>query len=331
MRHSVASAPGKVILFGEHSVVYGEPAIAVAINLRAYVRVDELDGNYTVIEAPHYSISKRIPLGLLLKPTLPDFPGMESVLEPIYVCIKETIKRFDELPKPFKVRIDSKIPPGAGLGSSAAVNVATAAALSDFMGCDVDLKEINSIAYEAERIVHGSPSGIDNTIATFGGAIYYKKPEMKKFEVRSELPLIVGDTGIERRTRDLVEKVRRLYDRNKEIVSRIFSIMGEISKRAYDYMMEGEVDALGTLMNLNHGLLVSLGVSNIHLDKLVHTALESGALGAKLTGAGGGGCMVALVKNERMEEVASSMRKLGYSVYSTKLSKEGVRIEESCG
>ena len=96
-------------------------------------------------------------------------------------------------------------------------------------------------------------------------------------------------------------------------------------------MMEGEVDALGTLMNLNHGLLVSLGVSNIHLDKLVHTALESGALGAKLTGAGGGGCMVALVKNERMEEVASSMRKLGYSVYSTKLSKEGVRVEESCG
>ena len=331
MRHSVASAPGKVILFGEHSVVYGEPAIAVAINLRAYVRIEELDGNYTMIEAPHYSISKKIPFEFLSKQTFPDFSRIESVLEPIYVCIKETIRRFGKLPKPFKVRVDSKIPPGAGLGSSAAVNVATAAALSDFMGYDVDLREINSIAYEAEKVVHGSPSGIDNTIATFGGAIYYKKPEMKKFEVRSELPLIVGDTGVERRTRDLVEKVRKLYDRNKEIVSHIFSIMGEISEKAYDYMMEGEVDALGTLMNLNHGLLVSLGVSNIHLDKLVHTALESGALGAKLTGAGGGGCMVALVKNERMEEVVSSMRKLGYSVYSTKLSKEGVRVEESCG
>ncbi|MHA1506764.1 MAG: mevalonate kinase [Candidatus Asgardarchaeia archaeon] len=330
MRYSVASAPGKVILFGEHSVVYGEPAIAVAINLRAYVRVEELDGNHVIIEAPHYTTSKKIPLDFLSKPDFPDFSGVERVLEPIYVCLRETIKEFEASPKPFRVIIDSKIPPGAGLGSSAAVNVATAAALSDFIGYSLDLSRINSIAYEAEKIVHGSPSGIDNTIATFGGAIYYKKPQMKKFEVKAELPLIVGDTGIERRTRDLVEKVRKLYDENKDIVSNIFSIMGEISKKAYEYMLEGKIDALGTLMNLNHGLLVSLGVSNIHLDRLVNTALGSGALGAKLTGAGGGGCMVALVEGEKLEEVAASMRELGYSVYSTKLSKEGVRIEESC-
>ncbi|RLI07715.1 mevalonate kinase, partial [Candidatus Bathyarchaeota archaeon] len=189
-----ASAPGKAILLGEHSVVYRGPAIVLAIDLRAHIWAEEREDDGIWIEAPDIGVSGHFDARGRYHPIRGGSERWRS-LNPIRVVALEAMKRF-EATRGLRIRVESEIPPAEGLGSSAAISVATAAAVGRLLsGENLPKEMVCEIAYEGERIVHGTPSGIDNHISTYGGALRYERGKgFERFKVE-ELPLIIGDSG----------------------------------------------------------------------------------------------------------------------------------------
>jgi len=320
-----ASAPAKVILFGEHFVVYGKPAIVMAINKRVYVKAKPRNDRKIYINSLNLNASGFFENGKFT----PETGGSKAKakLEPVKAVV-EKIFQLVEGKSGLEIEIDSKIPVAAGLGSSAAVAAATAKAISALFGVEIEKDEIFKIAYEAEKLVHGTPSGIDPAIATYGGTIIFQKNMgIKPFTVKCEIPLVIGDTGLKRSTGELVAKVRMNKEKYPSIMNPIIEAGGEIVERARKALEKGELEVLGELMNITHSLLSAVGVSHELLDKLVAAARRAGAYGAKLTGAGGGGCMIALANREMLERVASAIRDAGGTAFIAEKSNEGVRIE----
>ena len=317
-----ASAPGKVILFGEHFVVYDEPAVVMAVNLRANVSVGEAQEPGVQVESQDLSMS-----GIFSDDFFyPKTGGMEArtVLEPIYLAVKAVSDKYG-LKGGLSVRVKSEIPIAAGMGSSAAIAVATVAAVARFFKLDLPRKEISQLAHRAEEYVHGRPSGIDQTISTFGGVITYRRTcGFNPLEVSAPIPLVIGDTGQKRSTGKLVALVQERRERFPQVMDLIIRSGGILSSSAAEAMHKGDLRSLGELMNLNHGLLSAIGVSNDMLDKLVNAAREAGALGSKLTGAGGGGCMIALADQSKIDEVARAIETAGGHAIRVRDSKEGV-------
>jgi len=319
MKQITASAPAKIILFGEHSVVYGYPAIATAINLRAYVTTSPASNEFRISSTQLPKIYN-VPFSTSFSDN-----NVPPQVKPIVYAILVTQDYLDKH-TPLSIHVDSKIPMGAGLGSSAAVNVATVAAVSNYYGVSLDKPTVSKLAFEAEKIVHGTPSGIDNTISTFGGLIYYQKGKIEQINSTNEFSLVIGNTLISRQTKVLVAKVRALKEILPSVVVKIFSSIGDIVNLAKEELVSGNIEKLGHLININHGLLESIGVSHRKLSELVHAALSAGALGAKLTGAGGGGCMFALVKKENLSTVATAIKQAGGVPIITSTTLDGVLI-----
>ncbi|WEU39705.1 MAG: mevalonate kinase [Candidatus Odinarchaeum yellowstonii] len=320
MEEVTASAPGKCILTGEHSVVYGLPALAVAINMRAKATVKSYEKGETFIHAKQFNKKIRLPIS-------PDKNIIvDNDLQPIYISVVKTLE-FLKINDGVEVHIDSSIPDASGLGSSAAVAVATVKAVSEFFGIHLKENEISSLSLESEKIVHGSPSGIDTTISIYGGGILFKKGSVVKVKTPSDIPLIIGDTLKKRNTGKMVSKVRENYLKYTEIFKPILTAMGRISMQAKKYLEIPELSKLGELLNINQALLESLGVSTVDLEKLVYAAREAGAYGAKLTGAGGGGCIVALAPSDKCETVALKIIEAGGKAYITSVTDTGVKIE----
>jgi len=315
-----ASAPGKVILVGEHFVVENQPAIAAALNLRARVLAEVLSGDFRV-EVESKNLSQKAVFQR-------EKANKESPLYPIYYAALMTLE-YIGLQKPLKIFIDSEIPPAAGMGSSASVAVATVAATAAELGVKLTLEEVSRLAYQAEVIVHGKPSGIDNTIATFGGAIAYRKSEgFIRLEADfTPVVLILADSGIPRSTGEMVRRVRALKEKYPRIMDPLYHAAGHLAIEAGKAIEEGDWKRLGELMNVNHGLLSAVQVSNRVIEELVYAAREAGALGAKITGAGGGGNIIALTWKEDGGKVADALRKISRKVYVCDVSAEGVRIE----
>lgn len=216
------------------------------------------------------------------------------------------------------------------MGSSAAVAVAATAAISSLFGITLSKKEICDISFEAEKDVHGTPSGVDNTIATYGSAIIFRRGgKMRRLEVKGEVPFVVGDTGVKRSTRDWVAKVRGRRERCRDLVEPMIKLIGKISLKGARLLMDGKLPELGELMDLNQGLLDALGVSTRELSNLIFAARSAGAYGAKLTGAGGGGCMIALTATETSNKVARAIQAAGGIPIMANISMDGVRIEAS--
>jgi mevalonate kinase len=189
-------------------------------------------------------------------------------------------------------------------------------------------EDIFRITLEAEKVVHGTPSGVDPAIATFGGVLLYQMDTgFKPLDVKTNLPLIIGDTGVERSTRIQVEKVRTMFDRYPQIVESLRKTAREVSLRAIEAFKQNDMKAIGDLMNINHALLYAIGVSDESLEWLINAARKGGALGAKLTGAGGGGCMIALATDEKVEDVVQSIMESGGRPIVARKTDEGVRIE----
>jgi len=324
LRKVVASAPGKVILYGEHSVVYGEPAIAIALSKRAYTTVYSLPTSTIEINAVNYGVKAEFPQKrgeISLK------HEKFRVLQPIWEACLQVLE-YTNTRKGLRVIVESQIPKEAGLGSSAAVAVSTIAAVASLIEANLTPQVISKLAYEAEKIVHKTPSGIDNTIATFGGAVLFQKGKITEIKIRKNLPLVIGDTGIKRSTKQLVLKVKSLKEKYENIVSPIIKNIGLIIPRALKALNEGDLLTLGELMNINQGLLDALGVSTREIAKLIHAARNAGAYGAKLTGAGGGGCIIALTPPEKQKAVAEAIKEEGGEPIITEISLEGVKIEE---
>ncbi|MDV3103178.1 mevalonate kinase [Thermococcus waiotapuensis] len=328
----LASAPAKIILFGEHSVVYGKPAIAAAINLRTYVRAEFNDSKRIKIEAHDIKTP-----GLIVSFSEneiyfeSDYGKAAEVLSYVRQAIELVMEEADANGKGVTVSITSQIPVGAGLGSSAAVAVATIGAVSKLLGLELTREEIAKLGHRVELLVQGASSGVDPTISAIGGIIHYEKGKFEHLPF-VELPIVVGYTGSSGPTKELVAMVRRTYEEMPEIVEPILTSMGKVVEEAIETLLseleEGmKLARLGRLMNINHGLLDALGVSTKKLSELVYAARTAGALGAKITGAGGGGCMYALAP-EKQSEVATAITIAGGTPIITEISREGLRIEE---
>lgn len=297
---TTASAPGKVILFGEHAVVYGRPALAAPVT-QVHAKVEVTDSSVAGIwiDAPDISLHSEIsslPAGHALR------TAIESVLRTLGISA----------PPPLRVRVTSTIPVASGLGSGAAVSVALIRALSSTVNCPLSDEQVNALAYEAEKLHHGTPSGIDNTVITYARPVYFVRGQpIQTFGVTLPFTLVIADTGIHAPTKESVGDVRKLWEADKRKWEAVFDGAGEIVKAARQAIERGKMKDLGQLMDENHALLQEMTVSSPELDRLVSAAREAGALGAKLSGGGRGGNMLALVTPESAESVASALRSAG--------------------
>lgn len=297
---SIASAPGKIILFGEHAVVYGRPALAVPVTqVQASVEVMDSADAETWIEAPDISLHTTFSA---LAPTHP----LRSVIE--NVCAALNIAPFP----PLHITIHSSIPVASGMGSGAAVSVALIRALASYFRHPLPADEVNALAYETEKLHHGTPSGIDNTVISYAKPVYFVRGQpIQAFNVARPFSLVIADTGIAAPTRESVGDVRKLWEADKALWEAVFEQVGEIVRAAKNAIETGATDSLGPLMDANHALLQQMTVSSPELDRLVLAAKTSGALGAKLSGGGRGGNMLALVKPTAADSVASALKSAG--------------------
>ncbi len=313
------SAPGKIILFGEHAVVYKHPAIAAAIDLRAISFISASSEQTSILSVPDLFPKKLFDLNLTPLPE--NLTALKFVID--------SLLEVTESSKNPTIEISSQIPLSAGLGSSAAVSVSLIAGFSKFLGMDIDLHEINKLAYETEKIIHSFPSGIDNTISTYGGGILYENGVMKElsFQLSSNYIVIINSL-IPRNTKDLVESVRKKYEKNPSAIQGIFHNIHNIVIDAEKALKAGDLAQIGELMSSNHQLLRDLGVSHRTLDEIVKILDEKRALGSKLTGAGGGGCVISLFDDyHRATKVVELMKEKNLQAFISNFSNDGVRNE----
>lgn len=296
-----ATAPGKIILFGEHAVVYGQPAVAVPVHqvvARAIVQAQP-GGDGVKILAP--DISLRAELAAL---PLEDAVGQ---------AIRLTLDALGIAnPPACTLLISSTIPLAAGLGSGAAVSVAIIRALSGFLGHLLPDEQVNALAFEVEKLHHGTPSGVDNTVITYARPVYFVRGEpIQLLEIGQPFLLVVGDTGVVSPTAVVVGDVRVAYEAQPPLYENYFALCGQIAANAALSIQKGRITSLGPLMTDNHGVLQQMGVSSPELDALVAAANQAGALGAKLSGGGRGGNMIALVTPDRADAVVAALEDAG--------------------
>ncbi|MBK7318529.1 MAG: mevalonate kinase [Anaerolineales bacterium] len=295
-----ASAPGKIILFGEHAVVYGRPALAVPVT---QVHVDA-----EVSDSPRAGIWIHAPI-IDLHAELNSLPPDHAIAS----VILKVIQRFGISPLPnLDISISSTIPVAAGLGSGAAVSVALIRALSASLSRPMTDDEVNALTYEIEKIHHGTPSGIDNTVITYGKPVYFMKDRpVETFKTGNPFTIVIGDTGIAAPTKESVGDVRRLWIRDQFNLENIFNEIAQIALIGRRSIESGRTEMLGELMDHNHEYLQELTVSSPELDSLVEAARKAGALGAKMSGGGRGGNMIALVDPAKAESVAAALMSAG--------------------
>ena len=319
---SFASAPAKIILFGEHFVLYNMPAILMSINKRIQVHVQlTSDKGIRVISDLHESLHYRSVENRSL-----EFEEIKNnPLYPICDAVLRTISNRN-LDIGMIITIRSSIPVGVGLGSSAASCVATVAAVQNLL----DLPDRNTIcskAMESEGLIHKGSSGADCFISTFGGIIYYVKNhgfDRINFPNMPELMLL--NTGLKHSTWSMVSKVAKFKAQNESRFRELCITASEICERGRVAIQSGEHEEIGRLMNENHKLLQTIGVSHEKVEEIIDICNRNGALGAKLTGAGGGGSVIALLKEEDQKKVTSETTKFNYQVFPLLIDSRGLEI-----
>jgi mevalonate kinase len=309
-----ASAPGKIILFGEHAVVYGQPAIAVPVtqvHAKATImpNIGVSLGEVRIL-APDVRLDSPISD---LPPQHPIKAAMQGVIETLGV---------EHLPA-CTLNVTSTIPVASGLGSGAAVSVAVIRALAGFLGYPLPDEQVSALAFEVEKIHHGTPSGIDNTVVTYAQPVYFVKGQLvETFQVAQPFTIIIADTGISAPTKESVGDVRRAWQADPQTYERLFAAAGSIARTARQAIESGHPEWMGPLMNENHELLQKMGVSSPELDRLVKAAQKAGARGAKLSGGGRGGNMIALAEGDQTEVISLALQTAGaVRTISTEVAK----------
>jgi mevalonate kinase len=282
------SAPGKVFLFGEHAVVYGKPGIAMAIRPRVFV---------TVRRSKH--------------PPRVKSPYIES-------C-------FSELGVKGSVYINSQLPSSAGLGSSAAVTVATLSAINDEFGLNQTKEEIADLAHAIEKKVQGKASPTDTYVSSFGGMVLIKGNQ-KRILPPQNLQIVVGNSLVSHSTTRMVEMVATFKNKDPRIANPVLDAIEGVTMKAVHFLSNPKV--LGNYMDINHALLEALGVSHPQLNRMVMASRAAGAYGAKLTGAGGGGCMIALCPKRSKTRVAGAIESCDAKAIITTIDTTGTRKEK---
>ena len=300
---TIASAPGKIILFGEHAVVYGRPAIAVPVReVIATAQITDITQSSPGeihIQAPD------IKLDIWLHELSADHP----LARIIHLTLDEI--KPGSFP-PLRLHVTSTIPISAGLGSGTAVSIAIVRALSTHLGQPLPLHRQSALAFEVEKIHHGTPSGIDNTVVTYDQPIYFihcEEPEILHCE--TPFTLVIGDTGRASPTAVAVSQVRQAWQEDTPQYEGAFDAIGQIASQARECIIQGRVQEIGPLMNQNQARLEDIGVSSPELGILIDAARSSGASGAKLSGAGLGGNMIAIVDPHDADRVENALREAG--------------------
>jgi mevalonate kinase len=306
----VAEAPGKVIITGEHFVVHGAVALAAAIGRGT--RVEAVHSDRVVVETP---LNRSRAQGA-------DFLPVERVVREMY--------RERSLEPKVRVKISSDLPSGAGLGSSASTMVAAVAAVSRLEGWNLDANSIFETAMTGEKMVHGRPSGVDVAASVFGGLMKFKVgTEPIQVPLAKPVRLLVVHSGRRRQSGRLISKVSSMKELYPALFSKLCESATLITELATERLVAGRLDELGMIMTYNHAVLGMVGASNEHLDRLVNACLQSGCLGAKLTGAGGGGSVLAVVPVGEEESVRSRIAGMGFEPFVTDIPTGGVRVWSS--
>jgi mevalonate kinase len=316
---------GKVILFNEHFVVYGIPAIASAIDTKTETVVERIDDPNQM--SPSGNEGSLAGEGWVLEDNRPANPGYKKEKENHQ---KESIElvlnaaEFDTSQINIRITLGGNLKAVGGVGASAAVCVSLARALNDEFSLGFDDDRINEIAFEGEKAYAGTPSGIDNTASTYGGLLSFEKNleggpnKIQLLNVKEPLLIVMGNTGLTANTKAAVEGVKQRRKGNSEKFGKLFQTAEDIVSKARLAIGTYDLALLGKLMDMNHKLLQEIGVSHTQLDELVKIAKDNGALGAKMTGGGLGGYMIALTPDVPTQEiVASSMGSAGYEALKT--------------
>lgn len=301
----LATAHGKVILLGEHAVVYGAHAIAAPIPLAIQARTHPgEDGIHLLI--PRWGVEEKLQKGVEHKHSI--YESLDLILNKLGLANED-----------MKIEIFPHIPRASGLGGSAALAVAIIRSLTKYYELDLSNEEISNLAYESELIAHGSASGIDNTLATYGEFLLFQKgtpPFMKKINVPEPIPIVVGLTGIESLTAKMVADVKSRREKNTALYDNIFEEINNLTLESVKAIESYDLVKLGEYMNLCQGLLNAIQISSPELEEIIAIARKNGTLGAKLTGAGGGGAAIALCPGNA-DKVSLAIKKAGYHTVVT--------------
>jgi mevalonate kinase len=325
LKKAIVSVPGKCILLGEHAVVHGYSAIAVAIKIFSTCEIisnsNETIDFLFINEDKKFSISNQ---------NLREYSLLEQPQE--YSQFIEGLRIFSEK---FSVKIESIIIKlssdlwkGAGLGSSASTAVALLATLGKFYSIDLKKEHLSDLAFELEKIVHGKPSGIDNTVCSYGGIISYenqipKSIEIKNFPNNEKIALLLTNSGKIHDTKLAIEKVSNLLKNSRNSIELIFSKIGELAKRSLDALLHNNFKTLGKLMNQNHKYLKELSLSTPEIEEIRSIIENTNCFGSKLTGAGLGGAVVSIGFQEDLKCLSTMLNERGYTSILTEINFEG--------
>ena len=296
-----SSAPAKIILVGEHAVVYGMPAIAAPIqSLRAYACAGPSD---TALSIRSVELDKRVAI---------DAPVPDDSARAMQRLLQITCDYFGVRKPTGDLVIRSDIPFAAGLGSGAAVSAAAIRALASLFGRRIPNEDLNQLVFEMEKIHHGTPSGIDNTVVVYERPVYFERgKDLDLLTVERSCRIVIADTGCATMTRDAVGRIRQRYNQRQSDTQEAFLSIGQVARDARHALESGKQRRLGALMSENHRLLRHLGISSPELDKLVDASIAAGAMGAKLSGGGMGGNIIALVDGSIVQAVRRALSLAG--------------------
>ena len=310
---SKASAPGKVILFGEHFVVYGEKAILGSIDKRILVTSETNEEK---------DVSINSSLGHLKIPITESCDNLDSPLKPFFYIASEMIKKFNHKGG-IKIVIDSEIPPGIGLGSSSACCVAGAASISNLF-TKLSKEEILELAIRAEQTIFKDTSGADCTVCTYGGIIEYdKKSGFRKINSKNDFILVIGNSGLEHSTNVIVSKVKKFKENYENEFSMLCKKEAELVDKVNQALEKNDLNVLGKNMSKNQEYLEEIGVSNDKLNEMISLAKKN-AYGAKITGAGNGGCIIILADEANFEKTMTNLQSRSYDCFSVKIDSKGL-------
>jgi len=306
---SIASAPGKIILFGEHFVVHGTKAILAAIDKRVTVTTTFTENN---------TIKVNSQLGTIEVPISSSYEEVESEFRP-FVYLANKIINSEQNASGLEITIDSDIPIGVGLGSSSACCVAAAASISELFN-ELSSEEILKMSIEAEKTIFPDTSGADCTVCTYGGMIEY--PSIEKIDNTFDLNLLIANSMIPHNTKNSVEKVNKFKENDKERFSELCDLENKLIDKVIIAMKNNDATTFGLKMSENQKYLEEIQVSNDTLRDMINSLSEI-SLGSKITGAGDGGCVIALVKDENMDKAPALLPK-DKECFSAKIDTKGV-------
>ena len=308
---SKASAPGKVILFGEHFVVYGVKAILCSINKRVTVTAEKISDKKIVINSE---------IGNLILEPNKSISEINSPLKPFYYLGNKVIKNQDT---GIQIKIDSEIPLGVGLGSSSACCVAGAAAIFKLFG-DISKEEILELAIEAERTIFENTSGADCTVCVYGGIMEYdKKQGFKKIEDEPNFQLVIANSNIEHSTESMVSEVKAFTIKNKEEFSKLLKQELELVEDVLKLLKENNTIELGEKINQNQEYLETIGISNNQLREMIEIGQKT-SFGAKITGSGGGGCIFAMTDESNLGNTLKEFKDNNFECFSVEIDFKGL-------